>query len=158
MLKQSRAHFAGHCAICHVNDGSGKTPIGKNVYPKAPDLRLSDTQSLSDGELFWVIHNGIRFTAMPAWGDSPPENDQDSWLLVHFIRHLPQITQEELDEMKSLDLSTIVSSQRHSDRRTTHAGSVRRHAVPAALHQRGDFAVLSGEWVPARIRDIYETG
>ena len=106
VLRKARAHFADHCATCHGNDGGGKTPIGKNVYPKAPDLRLSDTQSMSDGELFWVIHNGIRFTAMPAWGDSTPEKDQDSWLLVHFIRHLPQITQEELDEMKALNPKT----------------------------------------------------
>jgi hypothetical protein len=106
VLKKAGAHFADHCANCHANDGSGKTPIGKNVYPKTPDLKLPETQSMSDGELFWVIHNGIRFTAMPAWGDAPPENDQDSWLLVHFIRHLPQITQEELDEMKTLNPKT----------------------------------------------------
>lgn len=106
VLKNARAHFADHCATCHANDGSGQTPIGKNVYPKAPDLKLPDTQSLSDGELFWVIHNGIRFTAMPAWGEGTPENDHDSWRLVHFIRHLPQVTQEELDEMKTLNPKT----------------------------------------------------
>ena len=106
VLKEGRAHFADHCAICHANDGSGQTPIGKNVYPKSPDLRLADTQSLSDGELFWVIHNGIRFTAMPAWGSGDPEKDLDSWKLVHFIRHLPQLTQEELDEMKALNPKT----------------------------------------------------
>ena len=106
ILKEGRAHFADHCAVCHSNDGSGQTPVGKNVYPKAPDLRLTDTQSLSDGELFWVIHNGIRFTAMPAWGSGDPEKDIDSWKLVHFIRHLPQLTQEELDEMKTLNPKT----------------------------------------------------
>jgi mono/diheme cytochrome c family protein len=106
VLKEARAHYADHCAVCHANDGSGQTPIGKNVYPKAPDLRLADTQSLSDGELFWVIHNGIRFTAMPAWGSGDPEKDLDSWKLVHFIRHLPQLTQEELDEMKTLNPKT----------------------------------------------------
>jgi len=106
LLKDARAHFADHCAICHSNDGSGQTPIGKNVYPKAPDLRLTDTQSMSDGELFWVIHNGIRFTAMPAWGSGDPEKDLDSWKLVHFIRHLPRISQEELDEMKTLNPKT----------------------------------------------------
>jgi mono/diheme cytochrome c family protein len=105
-LKEARAHFADHCAVCHANDGSGQTPIGKNVYPKAPDMRLTDTQSLSDGELFWVIHNGIRFTAMPAWGSGDPEKDLDSWKLVHFIRHLPQLTPEELDEMKMLNPKT----------------------------------------------------
>jgi mono/diheme cytochrome c family protein len=108
VLKEGRAHFADHCAICHANDGSGQTPIGKNVYPKAPDMRLGDTQSLSDGELFWVIHNGIRFTAMPAWGSGDPEKDLDSWKLVHFIRHLPHLTQEELDEMKALNPKTEI--------------------------------------------------
>jgi len=103
VLKDARAHFADHCAICHANDGSGRTPIGKNVYPKAPDLRQADTQSMSDGELFWAIHNGIRFTAMPAWGGDEPEKDLDSWKLVHFIRHLPNITREELHEMKGLN-------------------------------------------------------
>jgi mono/diheme cytochrome c family protein len=66
VIKESLAHFADHCALCHANDGSGQTSIGKNVNPKALDLRLPDIQSMSDGEIFWVIHNGIRFTAMPA--------------------------------------------------------------------------------------------
>ncbi len=106
VLKEALAHFADHCASCHANNGSGQTPIGKNVYPKAPDLRLTDTQSMSDGELFWVIHNGIRFTAMPAWGEGDPEKDLDSWKLVHFIRHLPQLTADELQEMKGLNPKT----------------------------------------------------
>ncbi|THJ12254.1 MAG: cytochrome C [Nitrospira sp. CG24C] len=106
VIKESLAHFADHCATCHANDGSGQTPIGKNVNPKALDLRLPDIQSMSDGEIFWVIHNGIRFTAMPAWGKGDPAEDQDSWKLVHFIRHLPQLTPEELDRMKALNPKT----------------------------------------------------
>lgn len=105
-LKKARAHFADHCATCHANDGSGRTTIGRNVYPKAPDLRDAATQSLSDGEMFFVIHNGIRFTAMPAWGKGNPEADRDSWGLVHFIRHLPKMTPDELAEMKSLNPTT----------------------------------------------------
>jgi len=106
VLQQGLAHFADHCATCHANDGSGQTPIGKNVYPKAPDLREALTQAMSDGELFWVIHNGIRFTAMPAWGSGDPEQDVDSWKLVHFIRHLPRLTPEELEDMRSLNPKT----------------------------------------------------
>jgi len=106
VMKESLAHFADHCATCHANDGSGQTAIGKNVYPRAPDLRLADTQSMSDGELFWIIHNGIRFTAMAAWGESDPAEDMGSWKLVHFIRHLPRITPEELDQMKALNPKT----------------------------------------------------
>jgi mono/diheme cytochrome c family protein len=103
VLTESRAHFADHCALCHGNDGSGQTEIGKNLYPKAPDMRQDNTQSLSDGELFYIIHNGIRLTGMPAWGEGPPEEDQDSWKLVHFIRHLSKISPEELEEMKTLN-------------------------------------------------------
>jgi mono/diheme cytochrome c family protein len=106
VMKESLAHFADHCALCHANDGSGQTPIGKNVNPKALDLRLPEIQSMSDGEIFWVIHNGIRFTAMPAWGEGDSAEDKVSWKLVHFIRHLPQLTPKELDQMKSLNPKT----------------------------------------------------
>lgn len=106
LLQEARAHFADHCAGCHANNGSGQTAIGKNVYPKAPDLRLRDTQTMSDGELFFIIQNGIRFTGMPAFGTGDPAKDGGSWQLVHFIRHLPSLTEEELQEMKSLNPKT----------------------------------------------------
>ena len=50
VFAEARAHFADHCAVCHANDGSGNTTIGRNLYPKAPDMRLESTQSLTDGE------------------------------------------------------------------------------------------------------------
>ena len=101
-LAQARAHWADHCAICHANNGGGNTEIGRNLYPKAPDMRLPATQNLTDGELYYTINNGIRLTGMPAWGQ-PGENDQDTWKLVHFIRHLPQLTPEEEREMERLN-------------------------------------------------------
>ena len=101
VLSEVRVHFADHCAICHGNDGSGKTQIGQNLYPKAPDMRLPQTQNLSDGELYSTIHNGIRLTGMPAWGTV--DKDDDSWKLVLFIRHLPQLTPNEAREMEALN-------------------------------------------------------
>jgi mono/diheme cytochrome c family protein len=98
-LGEARAHFADHCASCHGNDGSGDTMYGKGLYPKPPDLRLTGTQKLSDGELFWIIENGVRFTGMPAFGGGHGSQD-DSWKLVLFIRHLPQLTMEERVEME----------------------------------------------------------
>lgn len=103
LLAEARAHFADHCASCHANDGSGDTEIGRNLYPKPPDMRKEETQSLSDGELFYIIHNGIRLTGMPAWGGDDPAQDEDSWKLVHFIRHLPQITADEIADMKKMN-------------------------------------------------------
>jgi mono/diheme cytochrome c family protein len=98
-LRDARLHFADHCAICHANDGSGDTMIGRNLYPKPPDLRLEQTQKLADGEIFWIIENGVRFTGMPAFGGAHG-SEEDSWKLVRFIRHLPKLTDEERVEME----------------------------------------------------------
>jgi mono/diheme cytochrome c family protein len=59
VLVRARAHFADHCASCHANDGSGQTGIGRHLYPRAPDMRLPATQSMSDGALFAIIRNGV---------------------------------------------------------------------------------------------------
>lgn len=101
VLAEGLAHFADHCASCHANDGSGDTELGRRLYPRAPDLRAPTTQELSDGELFYLIENGVRFTGMPGWGSSGHE--AASWGLVHFIRHLPRLTPEEKAGMERLN-------------------------------------------------------
>jgi mono/diheme cytochrome c family protein len=103
VLAAGREHFADHCATCHGNDGSGNTDIGKSLYPRAPDMRLANTQQLSDGEIFYIIENGVRLTGMPGWGTGTPEGETASWQLVHFIRHLPSITPEEIGEMEGMN-------------------------------------------------------
>jgi len=105
-LARARAHFADHCASCHGNDGRGQTTLGPNMYPKAPDMTLPETQRLGDGELFAIIENGVRLTGMPAWGSPGPEDDAETWELVHFLRHLPKLTGGELDEMKAMNPKT----------------------------------------------------
>lgn len=97
------AHYADHCAACHGNDGSGDTTIGIGMYPKPPDMRLPATQALTDGELFYIIENGIRLTGMPAWGDGTAEGAAGSWHLVHFIRKLPSLTQEDIVQMEGMN-------------------------------------------------------
>jgi len=99
-------HFARYCAMCHANDGSGThTPLGSGLYPKPPDLRAAATQQLTDGELFYIIENGVRFTGMPAFGTGKPNpaGEQQVWELVHFIRHLPRVTTAEIEWMQGLN-------------------------------------------------------
>jgi mono/diheme cytochrome c family protein len=103
VIAEGREHFADHCAICHANDGSGNTEMGRGLWPKAPDMRLPRTQNLSDGELFWIIENGVRFTGMPGWSTGNKEGETSSWQLVHFVRRLPQLTPEEIEEMETLN-------------------------------------------------------
>src|ERR1051326_64503 len=101
VLTEASRHFADHCAQCHGNDGRGKTEIGKSLYPKTPDMTLPTTQDLSDGELFAIIRNGVRLTGMPAWGGDA--DDADNWKLVHFIRHMPKMSKEEIQSMKKFN-------------------------------------------------------
>ncbi len=108
-------HFADHCAVCHSNDGSGDTDFGRNMYPRPPDLRLPPTQSLSDGELFYVIENGVRFTGMPGFGTDTAEGARDTWMLVRFIRHLPKLTPEELVEMQRLNPKTPAEYEKEEE-------------------------------------------
>lgn len=108
-IAEARDHFADHCATCHGNRGDGKTQINAGLYPPAPDMREPQTQELSDGELFYIIKNGVRFTGMPGWGGS----DQDNWKLVLFIRHLPKITPQELEFMSEVNRMPAEPEQGH---------------------------------------------
>lgn len=98
-IAEGRDHFADHCAVCHANDGSGQTEMGENLYPPAPDMRQAGTQDLSDGQLFYLIRDGVRFTGMPGWGGE----DEENWKLVLFIRHLPEIQPIELQFMDEIN-------------------------------------------------------
>lgn len=100
LLVEARRHFADHCASCHANDGSGMTEMGQKLNPRVPDMRAAETQNLSDGELYYIIENGVRFTGMPAWG-AGGTNDHDSWHLVLFIRDLPNMTKDDLQDMQN---------------------------------------------------------
>ena len=92
-MRDGMAHFADHCAQCHANDGGG-SEMGKNMFPPTPDLKASGTQSMDDGELFYVIEHGVRFTGMPAFGTGTLAGEESSWHLVNFLRHLPKLTPE----------------------------------------------------------------
>jgi mono/diheme cytochrome c family protein len=113
VLMEGMEHFADHCAVCHDNDGSGNTEMGRGLYPRAPDMRLPSTQNLSDAELFYIIENGVRLTGMPGWSTATKDGETSSWHLVHFIRHLPKLTGEEVEHMKELNPQSPQQVRQH---------------------------------------------
>jgi len=129
VMDEGREHFADHCSVCHGDDGSGKTETGEGLYPPAPDLRDPGTQELTDGELFSIIQNGIRFTGMPGWG-----TDEDHWKVVLFIRHLPSLTSEELRDMKRHHHYEDESPHHHHH----HHGAVAAAFATRAIGERDD--------------------
>jgi mono/diheme cytochrome c family protein len=136
VMASGMSHYADHCAACHANDGSGETEIGRGLYPKPADMRLPATQSLTDGELFYIIENGIRLTGMPAWGTGNPENGEGTWHLVHFIRKLPTLTPAELEQMQTMNPRSPADLREAEETRKFLEGTGEA-PKPAPAHKHG---------------------
>jgi pentatricopeptide repeat protein len=134
VISEGLEHYANHCASCHANDGSGDTEIGRGLYPRAPDMRATDTQSLTDGELFSIIEHGIRLTGMPAWGNGTAEGQRQSWGLVHVVRRLPKLTEEEIARMEALNPKTPAQFKEEEETRRFLLGDVAQQPTAAAPH------------------------
>ena len=102
VMDEALAHWADHCAVCHGSDGRGATKLSRHMYPPVPDMGASRTQSLTDGELLYAIESGIPWTGMPAWRTGTEEGTRESWALVHFIRHVPRLTPDEISRIDAL--------------------------------------------------------
>lgn len=135
VVAEGRAHFADHCASCHANDGGGDTPLGRRLYPRAPDMRGPRTQRLADGEIFWIIENGVRLTGMPAWGE--PGRESETWALVHFIRRLPRLTPVEKQQMEQLNPRGPEAWRELEEDERFLRGEEPAPAAPRHPHRRG---------------------
>jgi mono/diheme cytochrome c family protein len=133
MIHEGMAHWADHCATCHANNGSGDTMYGKTMYPRPPDMRRDDTQEMSDGELYYTIKNGVRLSGMPAFGD-PGDDDVDSWKLVAFIRHLPQLTPAEETEMQHLNPKSPDEIQEEKEEEDFLKGDAKSATPATTMH------------------------
>src|SRR4051812_29109935 len=97
--------YTSKCEGCHAYDGGGKTEIGGGAFPRPPVLRVT-VQSLSDGEIFYHIRNGIRNTAMPAWNFP----DRQVWQLVSYVRHLPMVASREPQDLVAQQTSAVTGA------------------------------------------------
>ncbi len=100
-VQQGREIFLTRCAVCHGITGAGDTQVGRNLYPRVPDLRAEATQNLSDGEIHYIIENGVQLTGMPAWGNPHTESSGESWKLVLFVRSLGSLTHGEKSQQET---------------------------------------------------------
>lgn len=92
-LARGLGEYREMCVTCHGAPGVDSSAIGEGLNPPAPDLTLAKVQARTDGELYWIVSNGIRMTGMPAFG--PTHKEETIWKIVAFLRHLPEITKEE---------------------------------------------------------------
>ena len=99
VLAKGLTHYKSVCVTCHGAGSVDPSAIGEGLNPPAPDLTQRSVQSRTDGELFWIVQNGIRMTGMPAFG--PTHKDDEIWTLVAFLRHLPELSRDEEDALES---------------------------------------------------------
>ena len=97
-LRQGLKEYRSHCLVCHGAPGVDPGSIGQGLNPGAPDLSLPRVQARTDGQLFWITSEGIRMTGMPAFG--PTEGEEEIWHMVAFVRHLPELTDEEVAQLR----------------------------------------------------------
>jgi len=87
-IHTGQENFANYCVVCHGRDGQ-KTgvPFADRMSPPVPDLNSEEVQRYTDGQLKWIIDNGIAPSGMPA--SKGILNDDEIWQIVVFLRHLP---------------------------------------------------------------------
>jgi predicted CXXCH cytochrome family protein len=111
-IQQGREDFLARCASCHGVDARGLTPIGANVYPRVPDLHSETTQNLTDGEIHYIIENGVQLTGMPAMPSAHRESAAESWKLVSYIRSFhPRTSEQKSSETAAAPSAHYTGSQ-----------------------------------------------
>ena len=112
-VAEGKGHFQHHCQICHGMDGHNTgVPFADTMSPEVADLGSKDVQEYTDGQLKWIIDNGIRLTGMPGWKNVL--DDDEKWKIVRFIRHLPakgsegvpEVFKEEKEEHQEMEKTT----------------------------------------------------
>ncbi len=93
-LIEAGGQYEEHCAACHGDSGNGEPKFHGLMYPRPSNLRSKDTQEMSDGEIYFIIKQGIRYSGMPAFG-KPGNDDEHAWEMVAYVRHLPKLTPAE---------------------------------------------------------------
>lgn len=80
--------FSHYCVVCHGMDGQTTgVPFAANISPPIPSLASPEVQRYSDGQLKWIIDNGIWPSGMP--GSKGILSDDEQWAIVNYLRHLP---------------------------------------------------------------------
>jgi hypothetical protein len=120
-------HYHDSCRTCHGAPGMSPAEFVEGLYPKPPTLHKTETQKRwSDGEIVWIIANGIKMTAMPAFG--PSHGVSEIHGLAGFVRKLPNMDAAAYRQLAtSRGLATETGGHQHGDG-GHHGASAESHA------------------------------
>ena len=89
-------HYRMMCVGCHGAPGRDQGRMAKGYYPKPP-LLVEAVKDWKAPELFWIVKNGIKMTAMPAYGRT--HSDEEIWAITAFLQKLPGMTKEQFQAL-----------------------------------------------------------
>jgi mono/diheme cytochrome c family protein len=119
--QEGQAHFGHHCQICHGLDGQNTgVPFAAKMSPPVADLKAPEIQGYTDGQLKWIIENGVAPSGMPGWKGIL--EDDEMWKIVHYMRHLPpkgslgtpDVFKEESEEHEAVKGGKVDESKPHT--------------------------------------------
>ncbi len=125
-IKEGQEHFTHHCAVCHGLDGEATgVPFASHMSPPVPSLSGRDIQDYEDGQLKWIIENGINPSGMPAWKGIL--QDDEMWKVVTFLRHLPPKGSLGIPRMYAESEEKHQHKREHTETPTGQPGQQREH-------------------------------
>jgi len=87
-VENGRIAFSHYCVACHGLDGQNTgVPFADRMAPPVPPLNSPAVQSYTDGQLDWIMVNGLFPSGMPA--SKGILTDEELWSIVVYVRHLP---------------------------------------------------------------------
>lgn len=92
LVRLGAAHYFKGCAFCHGAPGKIESPVTRGMLPPPPDL-AGQVAKWSDKELFWLVHNGLKYTGMPGW--PALSRGDEVWPVIAFLRRLPNMSEAE---------------------------------------------------------------
>lgn len=88
-IDEGKQSFTSYCMVCHGLDGQNTgVPFASTISPQVPSLASPEVQAYTDGQLKWIIKNGIYPSGMPP--SSGDFSEKEMWQMVLYIRHLPK--------------------------------------------------------------------
>lgn len=88
LIQRGFVHYDAMCVTCHGAPGVSPAEIGEGLNPAPPPL-VEASDELDPSEIFWIVKNGLKFSGMPAFGET--HSDDDLWAIVAFVNHLPHL-------------------------------------------------------------------
>ncbi len=97
-LADGKEAFSHYCVACHGMDGQNTgVPFANYISPPIPSLASRDVQSYTDGQLKWILDNGIWPSGMP--GSKDTLSDDELWSIIRYLRHLPPAGSQGVPDM-----------------------------------------------------------